>query len=126
MFLDSLSIAVQKGMVFTVPFTLSSETDWRCVVAGWGFFVGVGSSVRLLSHFCHAIQSGHLQVTLCFRCCRGSCDIPEISISAYRFSIFHLLGQNAFALNSWPNFMCCLLTKLPHGSHFFTLMSILF
>lgn len=88
MFLDCLPIAIQKGIMFTVPFALSSGTDWRCVIAGWGFFVGVGTRVRLLSHFCHTIQSGHLQVMLGFRCCRGSCDIPEISTSACRFLSF--------------------------------------
>lgn len=126
MFFGSLPIAIQKETAFIVPVALSSETDWRCVVAGWGFFVGVGSGIRLPSLFCHAVQSGHLQVTLCFSCSSGSCDIPEISISVCRFSIFHLLGQYAFAGNSWLSFLCCLLTKLPHESHFFTSMSILF
>lgn len=40
------------------------KTDWRRVFAGRGSSAGVGSSVCLLSLFCHTFRSGHLQVTL--------------------------------------------------------------
>lgn len=125
--LASLPIVIWKEMAFTIPFAHSPETDWRCVVAGWGFFIGVGSGIRLLSRFCHAIQSGHLQVTLCFTCGAGSCDIREVSASLCRFWVFHPLTYSMPQLSTAGSVSCAMRSPgHPHGSHHFTLVSVLF
>ncbi|GAB5578579.1 E3 ubiquitin-protein ligase MARCHF8 isoform X1 [Prionailurus iriomotensis] len=91
------------------------------VYRSWGFFVGVGSSVRLLSHFCHAIQSGHLQ----FQCIaseveagKGGIHVPLLEERAdaeavsrsrrllrYLFSLSH--GSSASSLHRFHELEGC-------------------
>lgn len=63
------------------------KTDRWCVVTGWESSAGVGSSVCLLSHFCHTFQSGYLQVTLASDATLVH-FIPEASISVLGFWFF--------------------------------------
>ena len=113
-------IAIHKEVVFAVPW-LFLKTDWRCVVAGWGLFSGIRSSVRLLSHFCHALQSGHLQVMLCFTRYGGSCASWEWAfMSAGSWFSICLCSKQS----TW--FYVLFAHQVPRKSHFFTLMSILF
>lgn len=116
-----LLLVIQKSSWLPELYT---ENWLGCVVAGRGSSIGICSSVCLLSYFCHSIQSGHLQVTLCFRCYDASCVYenkhflyPDITVS-FAWSV-------GLCFKHLPSFMCCLLNQLPHKFHFITLMSIL-